>query len=271
MPFILFGTLLDINREDANRINPRSTVITTGDVESSALISAIKASKPEELVLQRSFSDIPANPNITSTKSGLDVSKPGANQIPTDVSQMDNAGKINAAEAILFKKGLPADNPDVLTLKQLNATKAFLDVHGVRLQSQVQTPGLVVSTSQPLDSVVSQAKPELEAARAEVAERIIRDYNNQSDPEARPYSTETAAALNKFGIDPTSALTSTERPSQWQTVSTSPLADSLRNAAFASGVSPDHPGQLNANDVMLNTQFVHKDLERKGLIIPGNH
>jgi hypothetical protein len=271
LPFAMFGTLLDINREDSNRINPRSTVITTGDIESASLISAIQASKPEELVLQRSFSDIPANPNIASTKSGLDVSRPGDNQVPTDVSQMDHAGKINAAEAVLFKKGLPADNPDVLTLKQLNATKAFLDVNGVRLQSQVQTPGLVVSTSQPLDNVVTQSKTELEAARAEVSERIVRAYNNQSDPEVRPFSTETAAALDKFGIDPTSALTSTERPSQWQTVSTSPLADSLRNAAFASGVSPDHPGPLNVNDEMLNIQYVHKDLERKGFIIPGNH
>lgn len=99
MPFVLFGTLLDISREDAFRINPKSTVFTAGGIENSSLFKALTVRNVQA----------PELPTTTTTTTPAATSKLGDKNATSTSSTPapdphPTIGQLNDPSAVLLTK-----------------------------------------------------------------------------------------------------------------------------------------------------------------------
>ena len=104
MGFVLFGTLLDIGREDYNLVNPRSLVVTTENIDSSALISALRASKPQDLTIiqaQQAAAAAQTKSTVTDNTGKTPVAIPTMSL--ADYQKLGNASKIQAASTLIAR------------------------------------------------------------------------------------------------------------------------------------------------------------------------
>lgn len=236
MPFMFFGTLLDISREDASHINPRSTVITSGDITSSSLISAIQASQPEQLVLTETFTDIPANPN--AKENPFDVTtgqKTGASPVADGNKSIDNAGMITDAKAAIVKamaEGQPV-TPEMVQLKNVQAAKVYLD-------DQVKKGAFVVD-----DATVQDEKKRLSADETALSERIVRQQNGTATADQKELPPQLQEDIAHYGLDP---ITADTVPGVYRPPSNSTFDQSAFGKALKSSIAQTPAQQKAAND-----------------------
>ncbi len=197
MPFVLFGTLLDLSREDAAKINPASVVVTTGNVQDSSLKAALNASRPEELVITDAVSS-------TSTSTTAAAATTPAPVTLNQNSPVFNAGKVAAAKTAVLQKvingqQLTSDENTFLSLENTSKTLSKTE--------NLDNPSAAVPLPNP--SAIAQDRADLDNLRAVYSERVIRSMNGDNSEDDRPLSQAASDSLdtsmNRLGLLPSQA------------------------------------------------------------------
>ena len=248
MPFALFGTLLDINKEGSASVNPQSTVITTGKLDSSSLISAIQASKPEDLVLKES----PVNTVATdgaAPKGKFDLStgdSTGASPTGTANATTNSAGNIASAQAAIIQRTASGTlTPAMVAYKNLNEEDAYL-------QSKEQQSGFVVDSD-----TLQKEKDKLANSKAVLAEQIVRENNGQTTSFERPAL--DPDTMQHFGLQSdTDTEVGVYRAPSYNRIANSPFGESVA-LSLAAKTPPK----------TLTDQQINADILRRQMIPTG--
>jgi hypothetical protein len=121
LPFVLLGTLLDLEREDASKINANSVVLTGGEVGTPSLFAALTVRNPKPLVLEPGGK---ATNDATAAELKAEGKVSQANDPPpkTKDAPTSKAGRPGTASAVIANKkslGLPL-TPEEKMLDSMN-------------------------------------------------------------------------------------------------------------------------------------------------------
>ncbi len=187
MPFILFGTLLDISREDAASVNPSSTVITSGTVNTSKLISALQATAPSDLTI----SDNAVPSTSTATPGGASTPATGKNP-----GQSNSGSVASPAAAILNAR----TNGEPLT----DDMKAWQKTNQTIFQMQAEHNSLQEPLSTNSQTYYEDQINQLQLAQSSLGDRIVQHSNNPGAQLTDIPDTDTQT-LNDYGLNPVTA------------------------------------------------------------------
>lgn len=194
LPFVMFGTLLDISRENQSLVNPQTVVITAVGLGTSSLINAIEASKPSDLVLP-----LPATTSKTTTA--------------TTASSAAITNEVALQPMAVIVQDLVAGKAlDPLKTSYLDKQTAINNLNNVQNDQAGVNPALAEKNQEMVDSTVS----DLKAEQAKIGDQIVNNYNSSLTASAEP-STATVPLANQ--TDPDKAvptLGSNDSSASWQ-------------------------------------------------------
>jgi hypothetical protein len=116
LPFQLYGTLLDINRNDASTINPSAQVLTGADVNNPSLLAALTAQNPTPIPSQASANPAPSQTAVGSAAAGVvnsdtDTTPPQGTAATGPAGAPAEAGQKIHNDLVYRPAGSSAENP----------------------------------------------------------------------------------------------------------------------------------------------------------------